>query len=636
MATLKKGTALDDILNGTVGDDIIWGLDGDDRLIGGKGNDRLIGGKGNDLLKGGVGNDVLKGGEGDDVLQGGVGSDRLFGGSGNDVLDGGSGDDKMIGGIGDDLYIVDSLGDIVTELAGEGTDTVNSSISLTLSANVENLTLTGASALNGTGNELDNIMKGNEANNSLLGGAGNDTLEGNGGDDTLDGGAGNDQMMGGTGNDTYVVDSVLDGVTEAAGAGIDTVQSSVSYTLSANVENLTLTGALSITGTGNDLDNIIQGNGADNELSGAGGNDTLNGGAGNDTLNGGSGNDVMVGGVGNDTYTVDSALDGVTEAVGEGIDTINASFSYTLSANVENLNLMGFALDGTGNALDNTINGNFFNNTLTGGAGNDYLDGGLGDDTMVGGSGSDTFVVNSVGDVVTEMLLFGGTDTVRASVSYLLGSSVENLTLTGVGAIDGEGNGWNNTIIGNSADNSLYGYDGADTLNGGVGNDYLSGGDDNDTLSGEDGNDSLRGGAGNDLLLGGTGNDTLVGVSPYAATPGQGEIDTLTGGAGNDIFVLGNTSHVFYDDGVGGFGMGGESDYALITDFTDGQDSIQLKDVGGFLTGYSFSNVTVGSTSGVGIYQYSLFSSELIGIVQGVTAAQLSLSAPSGGLVTVS
>ena len=116
----------------------------------------------------------------------------------------------------------------------QGTDTVQSSISYTLGANVENLLLTGTAAINATGNTLDNVLTGNTGNNVLSGGAGNDTLIG---------GAGNDTMIGGSGNDIYVVDAAGDVVTELAAEGTDTVQSSVSYTLGANVENLTLTGA---------------------------------------------------------------------------------------------------------------------------------------------------------------------------------------------------------------------------------------------------------------------------------------------------------------------------------------------------------------------------------------------------------
>jgi Ca2+-binding RTX toxin-like protein len=186
----------------------------------------------------------------------------------------------------------------VTELTNEGTDTVQSSLTYTLGANVENLTVTGSAAINGTGNTLDNVLIGNSANNTLTGGAGNDTL---------DGGAGNDTMIGGTGNDTYVVTAAGDVVTENANEGTDTVQSSLTYTLGANVENLTLTGTAAINGTGNSLNNILAGNSGNNTLTGATGNDTLAGGQGNDVLNGGTGNDLYLVNRGDGQETIQDA-----------------------------------------------------------------------------------------------------------------------------------------------------------------------------------------------------------------------------------------------------------------------------------------------------------------------------------------
>jgi trimeric autotransporter adhesin len=231
-------------------------------------------------------------------------NNTLTGNAGNNILDGGAGNDTLIGKAGNDIYIVDSASDVIIELAGEGTDTVKSSISWILGDNLENLTLTGTAAINGTGNTLDNTLTGNAGNN------------------ILDGGLGNDTLIGGAGDDLYIVDSANDRITEQAGGGTDTVQSSVTWILGANLENLTLTGNSAINGTGNNLDNILIGNSAGNILDGRGGNDTLIGGIGNDTLLGGSGNDTLRGGKGNDILTGRNGSDRFVIARGEGTDTV--------------------------------------------------------------------------------------------------------------------------------------------------------------------------------------------------------------------------------------------------------------------------------------------------------------------------
>ena len=283
----------------------------------------------------------LIGGVSNDTFSGLAGNDQLTGGAGNDRLNGGAGADVLLGQAGNDIYDVDNASDQVSEAGGSGLDLVQSSVSFSLSGAkvlgaVENLTLTGTAAINGTGNTLANAIVGNAAANSLYGAAGNDQLTGGAGNDRLNGGAGADVMLGQAGNDIYDVDNALDQVSEAGGSGLDLVQSSVSFSLSGakalgDLENLTLTGTAAINGTGNALANAIVGNAAANSLDGGTGNDRLTGGAGNDRLIGGAGADVMLGQAGNDIYDVDNASDQVSEAGGSGLDLVQSSVSFSLS-----------------------------------------------------------------------------------------------------------------------------------------------------------------------------------------------------------------------------------------------------------------------------------------------------------------
>ncbi len=247
-------------------------------------------------LTGTSGADTLNGGAGNDTLSGLGGADALYGFGGADILDGGSGSDTMDGGAGDDIYYVDTSTDLVIEAAGGGTDTIRSTNSRTLDANVENGELLGTGAINSTGNALANtltgnsgvnILTGNAGDDRLFGGAGNDTLRGGTGNDTLDGEAGADRMEGGDGNDLFTVDNTGDTIVEwvnSGAGGVDTVRSTVSFTLAINVENLTLLGTNNLDATGNGSANILIGSDAANILDGKGGNDTLSGLGGSDAF----------------------------------------------------------------------------------------------------------------------------------------------------------------------------------------------------------------------------------------------------------------------------------------------------------------------------------------------------------------
>ena len=306
----------------------------------------------NDTLIGNDGPNTLTGADGDDLLRGEFDNDTLIGGIGNDVLEGGGGNDLMQGGVGDDIYRQVSGGDVVDESGGDGVDTIEAVVSFSLVnspqvlGQVEDLILLGTGNLNGTGNNLSNRLQGNSGANILDGGAGNDGLNS---------GAGADHMIGGLGDDFYIVDNAGDIADETGGNGTDAVLTSVSFTLGEGVEVLTLENG-NINGTGNALANLIVGSDGTNTLDGAAGADTLRGFGGNDT------------------YFVDNAGDVVDEAVAGsgGIDNVFASASFALGEGVENLTLTGAAaINGTGNALANTIAGNGSANILTGGAGAD-------------------------------------------------------------------------------------------------------------------------------------------------------------------------------------------------------------------------------------------------------------------------
>jgi Ca2+-binding RTX toxin-like protein len=305
-----RGGAGNDSIDGGSGQDNLFGDDGNDTINGGTNSDNIFGGAGEDSLIGGSGNDNLNGEAGNDILLAGDGLDDLFGGDGNDQLFGESGDDFLDGGIGNDLLDA-GIGD--DELfAGDGNDTLIGS------------------------NGFD-LLFGQAGDDSLDGGSEDDELFGGDGNDTLIGGLGRDTLAGGSGNDVYFVDNLDDRVFEVTNGGLDTINSSVSITLTNNVENLTLTGVANINGTGNNLGNIITGNIGNNQLLGLNGNDTLNGGDGNDTLNGGGGTDNLFGGAGNDVFILSkTSADNIVDAfaAGDRLQISASAFGGGLRANV--------------------------------------------------------------------------------------------------------------------------------------------------------------------------------------------------------------------------------------------------------------------------------------------------------------
>jgi Ca2+-binding RTX toxin-like protein len=537
------GFAGNDTLSGQGGDDIIEGGTDIDNLYGGNGNDALFGGEGNDFLYGENNDDILADNNGTNILDGGSGNDTLYGGKSN-ILLGGEGNDRYVFSgnepIGKNI-IEDAVGIETIEFAAS-----NKSIDLDLGITTNQIVNSNLTLSLSNGNQIENA----------IGSYDSDSIVGNALSNLLQGGNINDSFYGA---DITLLDK-----------------------------------------------DYLEGKDGDDTLLGWYGDDTLDGGVGNDTLDGGIGRDTMSGGEGNDIYYVDKTSDKITETstLTTEIDTVYSLVSYSLSANVEKLILIGSAaINGQGNSGNNTLIGNEFDNklndssgndTLNGGGGNDtlfgnsgddILDGGTGGDTLNGGTGNDTYYVDNIADIIKDSNFLSETERVYASVDYTLTDKVENLTLTGT-AIRGTGNTLDNVITGNNLANTLDGGVGADTMTGGDGNDtyHVDSSSDlveetstitteidtvrtavsytlttnvenlvltesafngfgnslNNGIFGNNNNNQLEGGAGNDYLGGSVGSDYLDG--------GTGN-DTLEGGIGGDIYIVDSVSDVIIEPG---------------------------------------------------------------------------------------
>jgi Ca2+-binding RTX toxin-like protein len=471
------GTGGSDSLTGSTGNDTLVGGAGNDTLSGGDGNDNLLGDAGNDSLLGGALLDTLVGGGGDDTLDGGAaddilyasssstvapdtansynllrggdgndnlngalgrdelygdaGNDTLYGSDGNDSLDGGLGSDYVQGDYGDDRIVYDPLDSNVG--GGYGVDLLvlpaGTAISVLNLANASDQTsgdtavVTGFEGVDFSALGAGVSFSGTAGDEWFIGTAFADTLSGGDGNDTLDGGAGNvvDSLTGGAGSDVYRVTGA-DVIVEAAGGGTDRVETAASYTLGVNLEQLTLLGSDNVSGTGNELDNLLVGNAGNNQLEGGNGKDTLDGGLGSDTL---------VGGAGDDVYEVDDVGDLVQEAAGGGTDLVRASTSHTLANEVENLTLTGSAnLSGTGNALANVLTGNAGNNTLTGGAGADtfaFAASNNGIDRITDFSGADRIMLSTASSTLSPVTTGNGSDVTAYRIQAQTVGSVTTL-----------------------------------------------------------------------------------------------------------------------------------------------------------------------------------------------------------------
>jgi len=636
---VANGDSRDNIVGGSSSADVLRGNGGNDRLIGRDGNDDLSGGAGDDDLYGEAGNDTYRFGRNQgrdlivefgtnsntvvfdaDVLRSDVtftrwsgrsrdggsstiddlivtinGSsgylyvqdfflttqpswviDRWILGDGTmlsynhisqDVVNLGGAPGSLSGTAADDTFVMDHLNDSVFDSAG-GIDTVLTSVGFwgRNADGIENITLTGSFDVDVVGNELDNVITGNSGNNSLSGG-------------DYWNGTGTDTLIGRSGDDEYYVDAVgganysgylntRDTVIELAGEGYDTMYSiGYSVTLPDHVERLVLQSL----NTGFDPATVPAGADSRPRLSGNSQNNVIDAGpnvSGSEyaslVLDGGAGADRMIGNMAGQTFVIDDVGDTIEfRSIGNPTGNVESHLSYAAPDFIRNITLLGSAaIAATGNASANTLDGskNAAVNVLTGGV------------------GDDVYIVDA-GDVIVENS-GEGVDRVQTAVGYALGAYVENLVLTGSGAVNATGNALDNQLTGNSGANILDGRGGVDAMAGAAGNDiyYVDHADDRITENSNAGTDEVRsaisyslGSNLENLVL--LGNDAIDGTGTTAANvltgngannllSGGGGVDTLSGGGGNDTL----------DGGAGSDSMSGGAgdDYYFVDATGDG------------------------------------------------------------------
>ncbi len=510
----------------------------DNLILGHNGNDRLDGGDGNDTLGGFDGNNTLLGGGGDDHLEAAGTIDLLDGGTGNDTLFGNDGKATLIGGTGDDRFVALGMEGLVD--GGAGADRIWMPGSRKDYA-VIRLNDNDTQLLDATGKAV--VLRGVETIQFIDKTYAIESLRAEGASalaETITTTGDGQLLAGGGGNDTYVIGHAAAIVLEAATGGIDTVRTTGSMGLAANVENLELLGNADLWGTGNALKNTITGNEGDNRL------------------DGGAGADTMIGGLGADTYVVDAAGDVIVE----GLDAANVYdmvettlAAYTLGQNVEDLRYTGKAnFAGTGNTANNYLHGGTGNDKLIGNAGNDGLIGNDGNDTLLGGSGSDLLRGGAGNDVLDGGAIVGN-DLNRAS--YLDATAGINVNLV-TGKVS-DGMGGTDTLVNI---NGVQGSDHDDTITGSTafvaesfdlrgGNDSVDGGAITDTLGYANRNmvfygfstEAVTVDLGRQTATGAdTGSDTLVNINQVVGGRGNDSItgsdsalvEWLEGGAGND------------------------------------------------------------------------------------------------------